>query len=93
MIKTELKVITTFALIGALAGCSTIASGTPTHAPAAHSAASISLPDSVSQAIDDADGLAPCAQEDSTDCFWDASAHNGQGTSFIDWKGTTYYAK
>lgn len=36
--------------------------------------------------------LAPCATEDSTDCYWDASQHgNGQGESFIDVDGTAYY--
>lgn len=36
--------------------------------------------------------LPPCASEDSTQCYWDASAQgNGQGHSFIDIGGSTYY--
>lgn len=35
--------------------------------------------------------LAPCAQEDSTNCYWDAlHMGNGQGTGFVDIDGTTF---
>lgn len=35
--------------------------------------------------------LPECTTEDSTNCYWDATAHgNGQGTSFADINGTTY---
>ena len=33
-----------------------------------------------------------CAGEDSSNCYWDASAHgNGIGRSFIDIGGAPYY--
>lgn len=36
--------------------------------------------------------LTPCATEDSTNCYWDATTHgNGQGRSFIDVDGTAYF--
>lgn len=36
--------------------------------------------------------LPPCATEDATNCFYDATAHgNGVGTSFVDVGGTAYY--
>lgn len=39
------------------------------------------------------DALPACAQEDSHNCFWDATIKgNGQGNSFIDINGTAYYA-
>lgn len=38
--------------------------------------------------------FAPCAQEDSRDCFWWASARgNGIGESFVDFDGKTYSLK
>lgn len=37
------------------------------------------------------DLLTSCPTEDSTDCFWDATAQgNGTGQSFIDLNGTAY---
>lgn len=82
------------ALALTLTGCTASGSQAPTVTPAPNSAASIRLPESVRQDIDQADGLAPCDEEDSTDCYWDASTRgNGQGQSFINWKGTTYYAQ
>lgn len=36
--------------------------------------------------------LDACPTEDSTDCYWDATAHgNGEGRSFIDLGGVPYY--
>lgn len=36
--------------------------------------------------------LPPCPEEDSEDCIWDATvAGNGEGVSFIQYKGETYY--
>lgn len=36
--------------------------------------------------------LPPCATEDSENCFWDAMERgNGQGTSFVSYKGKWYY--
>ena len=36
--------------------------------------------------------LPPCAEEDSTNCFWDAgTSGNGIGTDFIDFNGQVYY--
>lgn len=36
--------------------------------------------------------LPPCATEDSSTCYWDASTHgNGTGSSFIDVGGDVYY--
>lgn len=36
--------------------------------------------------------LPPCLSEDSTNCIWDATTSgNGQGTSFIDYNGQTYF--
>lgn len=38
------------------------------------------------------DAFPACAQEDSTNCYWDATIRgNGQGNSFIDVDGTAYY--
>lgn len=34
----------------------------------------------------------PCVEEDSANCFWDATRHgNGEGTSFIDINGEVHY--
>jgi hypothetical protein len=34
----------------------------------------------------------PCAEEDSTDCYWDAASRgNGIGRSFVDIAGKVYY--
>jgi hypothetical protein len=36
--------------------------------------------------------LQSCTNEDSTNCIWDARIHgNGEGRSFIDYGGHTYY--
>lgn len=36
--------------------------------------------------------LPPCATEDSDNCYWDALERgNGQGTSFVSYKGKWYY--
>lgn len=36
--------------------------------------------------------LGECATEDSDNCYWDASSHgNGEGTSFVNIDGVTYY--
>lgn len=36
--------------------------------------------------------LPACDSEDSTSCYWDATAHgNGVGVSFIDLGGNVYY--
>lgn len=34
-----------------------------------------------------------CVTEDSVDCYWDAERGNGQGRSFINWDGRTFYAE
>lgn len=36
--------------------------------------------------------LPPCAAEDSSGCYWDAAARgNGEGTSFVNVAGVTFY--
>ena len=35
--------------------------------------------------------LPTCPTEDSTNCGWDASGHNGTGSSFIDLGGHAYH--
>lgn len=35
--------------------------------------------------------LPACEAEDSPNCAWDASQHNGIGRSFVDVGGTAYY--
>jgi hypothetical protein len=38
--------------------------------------------------------LPACAEEDSTNCYWDAQSRgNGKGTSFVNLNGTTYYPR
>lgn len=38
--------------------------------------------------------LVPCSEEDSHDCYWDASTMgNGTGTSFVDIDGVLYFAE
>lgn len=38
--------------------------------------------------------LPPCPSEDSSNCYWDATTRgNGQGTSFVNLNGVTYYAR
>jgi hypothetical protein len=64
----------------------------PTVAPEPGSAASIPIPAPVVATFPDLT-LAPCATEDSHNCYWDASRMgNGIGESFIDWNGVTYRA-
>jgi len=42
-------------------------------------------------AADPFQNLPACAEEDSSNCYWDADARgNGKGQSFIDIEGVTY---
>lgn len=46
-----------------------------------------------SASVNDWDTLPACATEDSVNCYWDAARGNGEGRSFINWDGVTYYAE
>lgn len=54
--------------------------------------APVQLDEFTAEAAPEAAYLPPCAEEDSDDCIWDASARgNGEGMSFIAYHGQVYY--
>lgn len=60
--------------------------------PRANEYSNVQLPASVAGEIAEHGGIGPCAEEDSDNCYWDASeAGNGIGASFVSWHGHLYY--
>lgn len=91
MTKTPIALAATFAAGVAITLTFAFCDMPPTVDPTPGSAPSIQVPDKVIAEFPNLE-LPPCAQEDSQNCYWDATKMgNGEGTSFINWNGIYYY--